>query len=151
MAITIYSIDRDWNYREMFLGFEPLHGAYSGVNLSQVLLQLLKERQLLDRVFSVTTDNATNDDTLIRVLQESLLSSGAISLREFIVRVPCMAHVIQLCLKQLLGHIKAAPPPQKEAKSFWSDTQTVSLRDSFEQDEVAHTLAKVCLVSLEPS
>ncbi|KAJ5754453.1 hypothetical protein N7533_003996 [Penicillium manginii] len=69
----------------------------------------------------VTTDNATNNETLIRALQESLLSSGAISTRESIVRVPCMAYVIQLCLKQLLGHIRAAPK-NKEVRRFWSDT-----------------------------
>lgn len=121
MAITVYFIDKDWNYREMLLGFEPLYGAHSGVNLSEVLLQLLKDRQFLDRIFSVTTDNATNNETLIRALQESLLSSGAISTRESIVRVPCMVHVIQLCLKQLLGHIRAAPK-NKEVRSFWSDS-----------------------------
>jgi hypothetical protein len=144
MAITVYFIDKDWNYREMLLGFEPLHGAHSGVNLNEVLLQVLKDRRLLDRIFSVTTDNATNNETLIRALQESLLSSGAISTRESIVRVPCMAHVIQLCLKQLLGHIRAAPK-NKEVRRFWSDTQAVCLRDSLEHGDVAHTLAKVCL------
>lgn len=150
MAITVYFIDRDWNYRELLLGFEPLHGPHTGVNLSDVLLQLLRERQLLDRIFSVTTDNATNNETLIRALQESLVSSGAIGSRESIVRVPCMAHVIQLCLKQLLGHIRAAPK-NKEVRSFWSDSQALCLRDSIAQGEVAHTLAKASLLISEPS
>jgi hypothetical protein len=68
MAITVYFIDKDWNYREMFLGFEPLHGPYTGNNLSDVLHRLLEDRKLLDRIFSVTTDNATNNDTMIRAL-----------------------------------------------------------------------------------
>jgi hypothetical protein len=38
MAITVYFIDKEWNYREMLLGFEPLHGPYTGVNLYDVLL-----------------------------------------------------------------------------------------------------------------
>jgi hypothetical protein len=101
MVITVYFIDKDWNYREMLIGFEPLHGPHTDNNLSDVLHQLLEERKLLDRIFSVTTDNATNNDTMIRALQERLISTGAISSRESIVRVPCMAHVIQLCLKQL--------------------------------------------------
>lgn len=86
MAITAYFIDNEWNYRELLLGFEPLHGPHSGRNLSEVLLQLLRERQLLDRIFTVTTDNATNNDTLIRGLQEALLSTGAISSRDSIIR-----------------------------------------------------------------
>lgn len=42
MAITGYFIDQDWNYRETLLGFEPLHGTHSGVNLSNVLLERLQ-------------------------------------------------------------------------------------------------------------
>jgi hypothetical protein len=144
MAITVYFLDKDWNYREMLLGFEPLHGPHTGNNLSDVLYQLLKERGLLHRIFSVTTDNATNNETLIRTLQEKLISTGSIGSRESIVRVPCMAHVIQLCLKQLLGHIRAAPK-NKEVKAFWSDTQAIGLRDSANHGDVAHTLAKVSL------
>lgn len=142
VAITVYFIDKDWNYREMLLGFEPLHGPHTGNNLSDVLHRLLEEQKLLDRIFSVTTDNATNNDTMIRALQERLLSIGAISSRESIVRVPCMAHVIQLCLKQLLGHIRAAPK-NKEVRAFWSDTQAHGLKDSINYGDVAHTLTKV--------
>jgi hypothetical protein len=142
MAITVYFIDKEWNYRELPLGFEPLHGPHSGVNLSDVLLQLLRERHLLSRIFSVTTDNATNNETLIRALQETLLSTGAIRSRDSIIRVPCMAHVIQLCLKQLLGHIKAAPQ-NREVANVWSDSQMSYLRSSADHEGVASTLGKV--------
>lgn len=71
----------------MLLGYEPLHGPHTGKNLSDVLHQLLEERNLLDRIFSVTTDNATNNDTMIRALHERLISTGVISSRESMVRV----------------------------------------------------------------
>lgn len=86
MAITVYFIDKDWNYREMLLEFEPLHGPHTRSNLSDVLHQLLKERKLLDRIFSVTTDNATNNENLIRALQDSLIPTGAIGSRESLLR-----------------------------------------------------------------
>lgn len=41
MAITGYFIDKDWQYREVLLGFEPLHGTHSGANLSSVVLDIL--------------------------------------------------------------------------------------------------------------
>jgi hypothetical protein len=41
MAITGYFIDKDWNYREILLGFEPLYERYTGVNLGSVLFDLL--------------------------------------------------------------------------------------------------------------
>jgi hypothetical protein len=61
MAITGYFIDVDWRYREVLLGFEPLHGSHTGVNLSVVLLDILKQHKIEDRVFAVTTDNASNN------------------------------------------------------------------------------------------
>ena len=46
MAVTGYFIDNDWNYREILLGFKPLHGIYTGVNLSLVLLNLLRKHRI---------------------------------------------------------------------------------------------------------
>lgn len=65
MAITGYFIDCDWVYREVLLGFKPLHGAHTGANLSAVLLDTLLEHNLEDRVFGLITDNASNNKTLV--------------------------------------------------------------------------------------
>lgn len=108
MAITGYFIDMDWNYREILLGFQPLQGAHSGGNLSAVLLKIFQQHQIVDRVLAVTTDNASNKSTLITSIQESI---QALELDEqiTIVRIPCIAHVIQLSLNKLLSRIKANP------------------------------------------
>ncbi|EED20345.1 hypothetical protein TSTA_035710 [Talaromyces stipitatus ATCC 10500] len=85
IAITGYFIDADWVYREVLLGFKPLYGPHTSVNLSSVVLQTLMEHNLESRVFGLTTDNASNNKTLI----------------------PCLAHVIQLNFNQLLDRIKS--------------------------------------------
>lgn len=72
MAITGYFINKDWEYGEILLGFEPLHGAHSGANLSEVVFDLLQEHQITDRVLSVTTDNASNNKTLIGNVHEAI-------------------------------------------------------------------------------
>lgn len=41
MAITGYFLDRDWEYCEVLLGFEPLHGSHAGSNLSVTVFQIL--------------------------------------------------------------------------------------------------------------
>jgi hypothetical protein len=65
MAITAYFVDDNWNYRELLLGFEPLSRKHSGVNLGAVLLELLQKHEIADRILTVTTDNASNNDTLM--------------------------------------------------------------------------------------
>jgi hypothetical protein len=37
MAVTGYFLNKDWNYRELLLRFEPLYGTHLGINLSAVL------------------------------------------------------------------------------------------------------------------
>jgi len=64
MAVTGYFIDQDWNYREVLLGFEPLHRTHSGANLSTVLPELFQRHQIANRVLVITTDNAANNSTL---------------------------------------------------------------------------------------
>jgi hypothetical protein len=41
MAITGYFIDQEWNYREVLLGFEHIHGSHTGSNLSEIVFQIL--------------------------------------------------------------------------------------------------------------
>jgi hypothetical protein len=72
MAITGYFIDDKWNYQEILLGFEPLHGSHSGTNLSTVLFELLQQYEITDRVLSITTDNASNNVTLMESIQDSI-------------------------------------------------------------------------------
>ncbi|KAK9847191.1 hypothetical protein MYU51_020359 [Penicillium brevicompactum] len=50
MAVTGYFLDQHWEYREILLGFEPLSGSHSGVNLSEVVLKLLQQHEITDRV-----------------------------------------------------------------------------------------------------
>jgi hypothetical protein len=141
MAITGYFLDKDWNYREILLGFEPLHGTHSGLNLSTTLLEVFQQYNITDRVLAITTDNASNNNTLVECLQESLQSLELPS-QTMIVRVPCLAHVIQLSLKELLSFIKANPKNNTTIQE-WTDTQAQFLHTAKQQRGIDYTLAKV--------
>lgn len=74
MAVTGHFIDADWNYREILLGFKPLHGTHSSTNPSAVLLDLLQQHQIMDWVLAITTDNASNNTALMSSIHESIQS-----------------------------------------------------------------------------
>jgi hypothetical protein len=138
MAITGYFINADWVYQEVLLGFKPLYGAHTGINLSSVLLQTLIEYNLEGRVFGITTDNASNNKTLVDALQRSL------SDEVIILRIPCLAHVIQLSLNQLLDRIKAVPV-NDSAETKWTEKQSrlAQLNAQHQVREISYTLNKV--------
>jgi hypothetical protein len=53
--------------------------------------------------------------------------------------------VIQLCLQELLGKLKAAPE-NDEAESEWSSKQNLDLQTKFSTRSVVNTLKKVSLI-----
>jgi hypothetical protein len=87
----------------VLLSFKPLHSIYSGTNLSAILITTLTKHGIIDRVFRLTTDNASNNKTLVDTLQQSLSSDINV------IRIPCLAHMIQLSLNKLLDRLKAVP------------------------------------------
>lgn len=141
MAITGYFIDKDWQYREVLLGFEPLYGSHSGVNLSSVLLDILLRHKIEDRVFAITTDNASNNQTLVDTLQQ------AISEDTTLIRVPCLAYVIQLSLNELLRYIKACPL-NESTETRWTEQRSQSARMNATKQNIANTLSKVYIYTI---
>ena len=88
MAVTGYFIDKDWQYREILLGFEPLHGTHSSVNLSVVLIDVLERYDIKHKVLAIITDNASNNKILVESLQQAMPEDTTI------VRVLCIAHIL---------------------------------------------------------
>lgn len=140
-AITGYFIDQEWEYREVLLGFEPLFGTHSGVNLGEVVLLILEKHQITDCVLAVTTDNASNNKTLIAAVNDSIRELQ-LKTDSTIIQVPCLAHVIQLSLIDLLGKIKASPK-NDTAELVWSDERVRLLRARQQKHKIADTLNKV--------
>lgn len=141
MAITGYFIDADWVYREILLGFKPLHGIHTGANLSAVLMETLIEHGIQDRIFGLTTDNASNNKTLVDTLQQSLLQQSSSS--GFNV-IPCLARVIQLSLNQLLDRLQAVPE-NETTETKWTEHQITLAKANAQSRKrgISHTLKRI--------
>src|SRR5699024_7272557 len=108
---------------------------HSGANLSVVLLELF------EKTLAVTADNAPNNNTLMENIQASIDELNLPN-QTPVVRIPCLAHVIQLSLRELLGLVKADPQNDITEKQ-WSETQVQSLRVNQRQKGIISTLSKV--------
>lgn len=121
--------------------FKPFEDEHTAVNLNQEVLELFQEYGIKKRVLAITTDNVSNNLTLVSSLQETHLSQG-LSSDTIIIRVPCLAHIIQLSLKQLLGQIKANPV-NTNIESIWSEEHMQKTRQIAKEYSIASTLRKV--------
>jgi hypothetical protein len=119
---------------------------YSGAALTIVINGILEKYNLSDRVLLITTNNIYNNGTLIKELNSYI--NEAIKKRFLngnIIRIPCLAHVIQLALKALLGKIRLAPK-NKTLVAVWKADQELDKLEKIkaaEQRGILFILAKV--------
>lgn len=147
LGVLAYFIDKDWCLREALIGFEPLHGSHTGAELAKVIWKVLSRHKIEKSVHAATTDNASNNKTLIAGINEFVKSAPGDTnfITDKIEKVPCLAHVIQLVLKELLGSIRLTPT-NSELKTFWNEQQDLEeLRQGLLETNIMVTLAKVGL------
>lgn len=111
LGIMAHFIDKNWKLQSRLIGFEPLHEVHSGKELATVLHAVCQHFQLNGRVSAITTDNASNNSTLMSELNHML--QDALENHTFldgqVIHVPCMSHILQLSLQALLGQIRIKP------------------------------------------
>jgi hypothetical protein len=101
LGLTCYYISDDWKLKEVLLGFEEVDGSHTGWNLAQIVEKILLKHNLTHRLLAITADNASNNATLRRSLQEAL-QSKSVNWNAEAMSVNCLAHVLNLSAKSLL-------------------------------------------------
>jgi hypothetical protein len=136
LAVKGYFIDVNWQYHEVLLGFEPIEGSHTGLNLCNIVRELLIKYEITDRVLAITTDNASNNTTMTRELQQAL-TLASFNAKE--AHIPCLAHIIQLSLKELLGRIRVEAR-NDEILLVWNERDIDELDG---QQGISKTIGKV--------
>ncbi len=93
----------------MLLRFEFINKKHSDRALSYILINILKSFKVRDRIFTIITDNISNNLTLLKSLNKSLGKFINNIFVKNIIRLTCFTHVIQLSVKVLLETINANP------------------------------------------
>jgi hypothetical protein len=150
MGVLVNYITKAWKLEHSLIGFEHLTGIHSGAELSKVLKSLLTKFELEDRTIAITTDNASNNGTMLKEMQQMLkqLSSEDEFFKGKIQHVPCLSHIIQLGLQALLGEIRLKPT-NAEILKVWNETEQLAELDRAAAEKgIAFTLAKVSYSNL---
>jgi hypothetical protein len=144
MGIVVYYIDRSWKLVSSLIGFEYLDGIHSGEELARVLTQCLRRYGIHQRISAITTDNASNNNTLVTGVQEMLDNIASSNLLgDKVQHIPCLAHIIQLALQALLGSIRLNPSNEQLLRNWQEDQELGELSELERSRGIAYTLAKV--------
>jgi hypothetical protein len=89
-------------------------GSHAGKVFSDIFVFVLQCYNIRDRVLSITIDNASNNNTLLNALNQELKKSVNEIFLIDIIRISCLAHVIQLCVKILIKILKIDPKDENK-------------------------------------
>lgn len=155
MAIISTFIDENWKWHEQLIGFEYIEGQHNGTRLANAVNAILQKYELQARLLSLTTDNASNNATLHAELLthlpatdfNNILSVGidaddkGENSTSLLTHIPCLAHIIQLALQQLLGKVHLRPTNNEFQQSWVDDKEEHEVRTTAKG--LPMTLAKV--------
>jgi len=140
MVITVHFIDEYWRLRKFIIGFKYI-ADHKGATISRVLLECLAEWGI-ERIFTITVDNATANTSALRKFQRALQSQRADSLvlNGDFMHMRCCAHIINLIVKEGLhklgNHVEAIRNGVLYVRS------STSRCDSFEQKVVTGKMTR---------
>jgi hypothetical protein len=109
MSVTIHWITDTWDLKEQTLDFSKLKGSHTGANLANVFNSVLEDFNISpQRFLSMTTDNASNNKTMMEELKLKFEMKG-VSICPEQNWIPCVAHTINLAVQEALSHLNILP------------------------------------------
>jgi len=106
LAITAHWIDDEWKLHDALMEFKHVEGHHYGDVLGEMVYDVLKDYNICEKLFCITTDGASNNDSMCEEI-ERLLSEDGISWSAEKNHIYCMNHVINLAVQSFLKSIKA--------------------------------------------
>jgi hypothetical protein len=121
-AVIGHWIDTNMQWYEALLAFSPTHAKSTGIDYANLIRCTIDKYALHGRVRSITTDNASNNATMGKDLNESVDEIGS-----GIILIPCLAHVIQLAQGALMGALSCQATNDEIIRN-WEDSDEADVR-----------------------
>jgi hypothetical protein len=95
LGVVCHFIDKNWVNRTVLLALKPLKGKHCGVNIGNILIEVLKAYSLFEFLGFCVTDNAGDNDTSMLSVQAYLATLSITWVAEHH-RLRCLGHIINL-------------------------------------------------------
>ncbi|MBW0520489.1 hypothetical protein O181_060204 [Austropuccinia psidii MF-1] len=109
MAVTAHFLDEQFNLMTLLLGLSKIEGNHSGPSLAKLFFKIINQYNLEDRMFGLTTDNASVNHRMAMAIESKIPTFRAKTHS-----VGCMAHTLHLAARNGLNSlgISNSPPHQ---------------------------------------
>jgi hypothetical protein len=87
------------------LAFQQLQGSHTGDYLANIVLSVLEEFDITKKLFCITSDNAGNNGTLVRTLEDLLMDRHSIHWDHEKNYIRCIAHIINILVDHFFKNL----------------------------------------------
>ncbi|KAH9650349.1 BED-type domain-containing protein [Citrus sinensis] len=147
MVIIAHFIDDEWQLHKRILNFCQIDD-HKGDTIGKLIESCLLEWGI-DKVFTITVDNASSNDLVISYLKKKLNNWGGLMLNGDYLHVRCCAHIINLIvtegLKEMNNYVSSIRNAVKYVRS--SPARLVRFRKCVEHEK----LDSKCIVVMDVS
>ncbi|XP_031371469.1 zinc finger BED domain-containing protein RICESLEEPER 2-like isoform X1 [Punica granatum] len=123
LSLTAHFIDKNWILQKRILNFSLMPPPHTGVALCNKITSLLAEWGIEGRLFSITLDNASANDTFVGLLRSHLNLNYALLAKGEFFHQRCCAHIINLIVQDGLKEIDVAVDKVRESVKYVKGSQ----------------------------
>ncbi|XP_016191851.1 zinc finger BED domain-containing protein RICESLEEPER 2-like [Arachis ipaensis] len=98
MSLTAHFVDDEWKLQKRILNFCLIEN-HKGETIGREIETCLREWEI-EKVFTITLDNASSNDGVITYLQRKLAARGGLVYGEKYLKMRCCAHVLNLIVNE---------------------------------------------------
>ncbi|XP_057797898.1 zinc finger BED domain-containing protein RICESLEEPER 2-like [Salvia miltiorrhiza] len=124
MCVTGHLVDSQWQLQNRLLSFIPLPPPHGGVDIYDGLTKCTKDWGIEHKVFTISVDNASNNDVAIRIAKETFSRSRKSPLEGQLFHVRCTAHTLNLVVKDGLLEINKTIEDVKNSVRFINQSES---------------------------
>ncbi|XP_025635831.1 zinc finger BED domain-containing protein RICESLEEPER 2-like [Arachis hypogaea] len=118
MVITGHFIDAGWNLQKRILSFVQVPAPRRGIDVADAIFKCLKTWEIENKVFSVSVDNASYNDSCLRALKDTISDNNSLPVGGSLFHVRCCAYILNLLVQDGLGKIKGIIHKVRESVQY---------------------------------
>uniref|UniRef100_A0A803N8F3 Uncharacterized protein n=1 Tax=Chenopodium quinoa TaxID=63459 RepID=A0A803N8F3_CHEQI len=116
MCLTVHFVDNDWNLQKRILNFCPI-SSHKGEEIRKEIEKCLLDWEL-EKVFCITVDNASSNDTAIGYMRRKINGWKAGVLKGQFLHMRCVAHIVNLVVSNGLKIVNESVNRVRQAVRF---------------------------------
>lgn len=99
LCVTCHFIDNDWKLQKRIISFGMVASPHDGFTIFSALLKSLQDWKLEHKLFSITLDNAKNNNKMVGYLKKNLLDRKLVVANGDLLHMRCASHVLNLIVQ----------------------------------------------------